>query len=154
MTNHRGFTLLIAILLATVAVTIGVMLLDISYKQVVLASTAKQSQFGFYAADAAMECALYYDQQLNAFSYTSPLASSNIECEDLAVTNYTTAISGIGQSARRTTTFTVPCATSGTRATITVYKYSSATTSIYANGYSTCNTSDPRRVERGLKVSY
>lgn len=154
MRNERGFTLLIAILLATVAVTIGVMLLDISYKQVVLASTAKQSQFGFYAADSAMECALYYDQQLNAFSYSSPLASGSIECENVSITGYTTGTAGIGQNARRTTTFTIPCATSGTRASITVYKYSSSITSIYANGYSTCNTADPRRVERGLKVSY
>lgn len=156
ITPQRGFTLLIAILLATVAVTLGVSLLDISYKQLILASTAKQSQFAFYAADSAMECALYYDQQLNAFSYTNPLASSNIICNQLAVTSFTNTPypQGSGSTLHRKTVYSLPCPDGGTTAQVTVYKYNSASTTIYANGYNTCSATDPRRVERGLKVSY
>lgn len=154
--NERGFTLLIAILLATIAVTLGLSLLDIAYKQVVLASTAKQSQFGFYSADSAMECALYYDQQVNSFKYTtSPPTSTTMTCDGRTVTGFSAVRSG---TTYLKTTFTIPCATSGINATVTVYKYSSMNaqpnTIIYANGYNTCNASDPRRVERGLKVSY
>lgn len=150
----RGFTLLIAILIATIAVTLGVSLLDISYKQVVLASTAKQSQHAFYAADSALECALYYDQQNNAFSYASPDAAGTIICDTRAVTSFTNPTSGSGAAARRTTIFNIPCAGGGNNAVVTVYKYSSGTTTIYANGYNTCSSTDLRRIERGLKVSY
>lgn len=158
MTNPRGFTLLIAILLATIAVTLGVSLLDIAYKQVILASTAKQSQYGFYTADSAMECALYYDQQFNAFSYTNPRAANTIICNTQTVTNFTNPTSGIGQNAVRKTSFSIPCAGGGTSAIVTIYKYNSSNavpnTILYANGYNTCDANDPRRVERGLKVSY
>lgn len=150
----RGFTLLIAILLSTIAVTLGVSLLEVSYKQVILSSTAKQSQYAFYSADSAMECALYYDQQFNAFSYSNPMASGSITCDTRVITNFTNPTSGFGQNAKRITTFTVPCAGSGESAEVIVYKYNSGVTNIYANGYNTCNANDARRIERGLKVSY
>ena len=69
-TTQRGFTLLVAVILASVALSLGLILLDISYKQVVLASSARQSQSAFYNADSAMECALYWDQQFDSFAYT------------------------------------------------------------------------------------
>lgn len=154
MTNPRGFALLVAILIATVAVTLGVSLLDISYKQVVLTSTAKQSRIGFYAADSAMECALYYDQQVNAFSYSNPVSAANVRCQNMLPQSYTTYTENVGGVSRRVTVFSVPCATGGSNATITVYKRSTGQTLIYATGYNSCNASEPRRVERGLKVSY
>lgn len=149
--NPRGFTLLIAILLSTIAVTLGVSLLEVSYKQVILSSTAKQSQYAFYSADSAMECALYYDQQFNAFSYSNPMASGSITCDTRVITNFTNPTSA---GPKRVTTFTVPCAGSGESARVIIYKYNSGVTNIYANGYNTCNANDARRIERGLKVSY
>ncbi|HWH07412.1 MAG TPA: hypothetical protein VNU47_02740 [Candidatus Paceibacterota bacterium] len=154
MTNPRGFALLIAILIATVAVTLGVSLLDISYKQVILTSTAKQSRVSFYAADSALECALYYDQQVNAFSYANPIAAASVRCQNMAVQSYNTYTENAAGGPRRVTTFTIPCATGGSNANVTIYKSSSGPTNIYANGYNSCNTSEPRRVERGLKVFY
>lgn len=148
MTPHKGFTLLISVVLASVALSIGLALLDISYRQIILASSAKQSQYAFYAADATMECALYYDQQQDAFNYVTPNAT--ISCATRAVQNYTTSVAG----GTRTITFTVPCATSGTQGTVTVYKASDATTQIFATGYNTCDTTNTRRIERGLKVTY
>lgn len=153
-TDPRGFTLLIAILLSTVAVTLGVSLIDIAYKQVVLASTAKQSQIGFYAADSALECALYWDQKFNAFQYSSPLGSGSITCGGNAIVGYSSVQFTSGGNHRRTI-FDVQCGTSGnTNGKVTVYKYETGATSIYANGYSTCIAVDQRRVERGLKVFY
>ena len=153
-TDPRGFTLLIAILMSTVAVTLGVSLIDIAYKQVILASTAKQSQIGFYAADSALECALYWDQKFNAFKYTGPLSSGSIKCGGNAILSYTSAQFTSGGNHRRTI-FNIQCGTSGnTNGKVTVYKYQTGATSIYANGYSNCIAADQRRVERGLKVFY
>lgn len=147
----RGFTLLIAVILSSVLVSVGLALLDISYKQVLLASTATQSQYAFYNADSALECALYWDQKYNAFDYTSPLAASTIVCGNLTVTDYaiTTPSAGV-----KSTTFTIPCAGSGSAGTVTIMKVSTGDTSVYTSGYNSCNATDTRRIERGLKATY
>ena len=143
--------------MSTVAVTLGVSLIDIAYKQVVLASTAKQSQIGFYAADGAMECALYWDQKFDAFDYASPMVNpqNTIRCGGNLVIWVSSAQSTVGGNHRKTV-FDVRCAATGTNSNgrVTVYKYATGVTSIYANGFSTCTAGDQRRVERGLKVFY
>lgn len=146
--SHKGFTLLIAVVLASVALSIGLALLDIAYKQVVLASSAKQSQAAFYAADSALECVLYWDQQQGAFSYATPNAS--ITCNTLAIENYATSVSGLV----RTTSFSIPCADGGILGEATIYKASDFATQIFVRGYNTCETDNARRIERGLKVTY
>lgn len=148
----QGFTLLIAVVLSSVLISVGLALLDTSYKQVLLASAATQSQYAFYNADSALECALYWDQQQNAFDYTAPLTS--IICNGQTMTlasapNSTTVSAGV-----RTTQITVPCAGSGSNAAITVSKGNNAATAIYTSGYNSCLTADPRRTERGLKLTY
>jgi Tfp pilus assembly protein PilE len=147
---QRGFTLLIAVILSSVVLTVGLTLLEVAYKQVILSSTAKQSQTAFYNADSALECALYYDQKFNAFDFTTPAPSSTLSCSSTPVTSYTTS----ADAAKRITIFTLPCTGSGTYATTTVYKYASGATALYANGFNTCNATDPRRIERGLKATY
>ena len=147
----RGFTLLIAVILSSVLVSVGLALLDISYKQVLLASTATQSQYAFYNADSALECALYWDQKNNAFDYTSPLGASNIICGNLTVTGYSVTTPSAGV---KNTTFVIPCAGSGSAGSVTVQKSSTGATSVFANGYNSCDGTDARRVERGLKADY
>ena len=161
----RGVTLLVSVILSTVVLSVALGLLDVAYKQQLLASTAKQSQYAFYNADTAMECALYFDQKLNAFDYISPLDlnpdaqgnSQNIKCNELGIRDYiSTVVGGV-----RTTTFNIRCSASDIRGTMTIVKsngsgFCSGTSysCLYATGYSSCNASDPRRIERGLKVSY
>jgi len=156
--SQRGFTLLIAIILSTVALVMGLALADAAYKQVVLSSSAKQSQVAFYAADSALECALYYDQQFVAFAPGGSYPQGNIRCESRQVTNFVQSSYSGGS---RLTTFTVPCAGGGVSASVSIYKQGSgtcgsngATSCLYATGYNTCNASDPNRFERGLKVLY
>ena len=148
--SQRGFTLLIAVILASVALAIGLALLDIAYKQVVLASAAKQSQTAFYAADSVMECALYYDQQRNLFAYSA--SSGSVTCNGNSAVAATFTNPGSGT---RTRTFTLQCAgDTGVLGTATIYKDSSGATSIYVEGYNTCDSSNARRIERGIKATY
>ena len=151
---QRGFALLIAVVLSSVALVLGISLLDIAYKQVLLASTAKQSHYAFYVADAALECALYHDQQLNTFGYTNSVSASDITCEGRAANS--SGFSSVRDTGSQVlvTSFGLSCAGGGENARVDVYKYSSGQTYIYARGYNSCNASDTRRVERGLKVSY
>ena len=161
--SMKGITLLVAVILTSVILSVALALLDIAYKQQLLASTAKQSQFAFYAADTVMECALYWDQQSNAFDFTSPLPSSNIICN--ALQPVTGSFSNNVNGSFRVTTFSIPCTGSGSptdiRGTVTIVKSnggafcsSTSYSCLYATGYSTCDATDPRRIERGLKVFY
>jgi Tfp pilus assembly protein PilX len=150
MTPRRGFALLISLILTSVVLAVGVALLDIAYKQVLLSSSAKNSQYAFYNADSALECALYWDQKSNAFDYTSPLPQASVICDTRNVILYSTNVA----AGTRVTTFQIPCAGSGTSGTVTIYKQSGGTTDIYANGYNTCDTTNTNRIERGLKAHY
>lgn len=155
MTSPRGFTLLIAVVLTSVLLAVGLTLLDIALKQITLSSTARQSQYAFYAADSAMECALYWDQRENAFSYAS--ARPSITCGATSIPVSTTVNGSL-----RTSTFSMPCPEGGHSATLTIYKTNgstvcntgTATSCLYASGFNTCSASDARRIERGLKVFY
>lgn len=149
--TQRGFTLLIAVILSSVALSIGIALLDIAYKQVILASSIKQSQVAFYNADSIMECALYFDQQQNAFSYTSPLSS--ITCNTVSLTVTSNQVPAPPNA--RVRTFVVPCGVAGESiASTTVYKWNTGATSIYSSGFNLCDPNSARRIERGLKATY
>ncbi len=148
---HRGFTLLIAIILSTVVLTVGLALLDVAYKQVILSSTAKQSQAAFYNADSALECALYYDQKKDSFDFTVTPDFTALKCSNVLVTNG--SYNG-SDPAVHITKFAIPCVGGGISASTTIYKYTNGATALYADGFNTCTASDPRRVDRGLKASY
>jgi Tfp pilus assembly protein PilX len=157
MMHHlRGFTLLIALILTSVVLAVGVALIDIAVKQLALASSAKNSRVAFYNADAALECALYYDQQEHAFYYGEtqniPISCNGVALSSFpALSDYTETQNG----SARTTTYAVPCADgSGITANVTIIKQPSGTSDIYANGYNTCSASSATRIERGLKVHY
>lgn len=59
--KQSGVTILFAILLVSIVLTVGLTLLNITLRQLVLSSLARESQFAFYAADSARNCARYYD---------------------------------------------------------------------------------------------
>ncbi len=151
---QRGFTLLIAVVLTSVLLSVGTALLDVAIKQITLSSTARQSQYAFYAADSAMECALYWDQQQNAFSYAGSVPST-IQCSSSNISVSSNTTGGVRESR-----FSMPCSSGAaeviirkTDGTVTCGT-GDATSCIYSNGYSTCAASDPKRVERGLRVFY
>lgn len=59
--ERRGFTLLLAALVASITLALGVSIFEIAQKEVILSSLGKDSQFAFYTADTGAECALYWD---------------------------------------------------------------------------------------------
>ena len=155
--SERGFALLVAIIFTAVILAVSLALLDVSYKQVLLASSARQSQYAFYNADSALECALEQDSfvpagQTPRFDYTNGATSGTFTCERQSI-SYTYPVASNGS---RQTTFNVTCnGTASTyNATVTVYKLSTGATNFYSNGFNNCNASDPYRVERGIKAFY
>src|SRR3989344_2466795 len=70
--DTRGFPLLLAALISSVVLSLGISVFDIARKQIILSSIGRESQFAFYAADTGLECALYWDIRWNYFSTTTP----------------------------------------------------------------------------------
>lgn len=68
----RGFTLLLAALAASIALSLGSAIFSITSKEIQLSAIGRDSQFAFYAADTAAECALYWDIRFNYFATSTP----------------------------------------------------------------------------------
>lgn len=59
--KNNGFVILFAILVSSIILLISMGMFNIIQKELVLSSYARESQRAFYAADSALECALYAD---------------------------------------------------------------------------------------------
>ena len=59
--NNRGFTLLFAVLVSTLVLSVGASIISIALKQIILSGSARDSQFAFYASNTGVECGLYWD---------------------------------------------------------------------------------------------
>lgn len=84
--SNRGFTLLLAALVASIVLALGSSIFGIAKKQVTLSSLGRDSQFAFYAADTAAECALYWDIKRGAFGATVPAVAPSCNGTILAET--------------------------------------------------------------------
>lgn len=171
---HAGGTLLIALVIASVVLSIGISVSGIVSKELILLSITRNSGSAFYAADGALECALYWDvknpnnETVFATSSSSIPPINNIYCwgtSDVRAENISNCPGSgwcIEQGATRaTTTFMVrfdqndsgmPCAE--VRVSKEDMGGNVIRTTIDARGRSSCDSNNPRRVERGLKVSY
>lgn len=137
--KNRGAVLLIAILVSSVALAVGLGVYNRTYKELLFASFWKQTQIAFSAADSGLECAIYWDTQ-SPRPTTASCFGSNIvgwDPSQNASANFSASISGGCVNIIITKSASVP-----------------VITTIEARGYNTCDASNPRRVERGLGVQY
>lgn len=70
--EQRGFTLLLASLVVAIILAVGASIFAIAQKELILSSIGRDSQFAFYAADTAAECALYWDVRYDYFDPVPP----------------------------------------------------------------------------------
>lgn len=163
MKNKNGFVLLISVIFMSVMLTLGLALSSLGYKQQILASTAIESQYAFYAADAGIECALYADQQQNLFEYdlhSSTNPPQMITCDEMLATqlSYSYDNDRLVVSER----ISLDSSTSRPRcADVTIYKYNSnpSLTYIFSQGYdvscaTVTNPNGARFVSRGMSSHY
>ena len=160
--SSRGFTILLAALVSSLVLSLGISVFTIARKSITLSTLGRDSQFAFYAADTAAECALYWDGlPRDAFNTTTPAAS--IRCDDpdppspISVTNNLPTWPGtvftIGGGADADHQFEP----NGYCAIVTVTKRDSFPfTIIHADGYSVpCaeRESNPRTLQRSVELS-
>lgn len=180
--NPRGFTTLFALLIASLLLAVGLAIYNITIKQVIFSSLARNSSYAIDAADTGIECALYWDFKCpsgvcgdgsgSAFATSTdslgkkPVSGVYCNAQDIAATaaaaNTWPIPAGSGPdgatASAATTTFEVQLSTGGSNtycANVTVAKWGSPVrTNITSEGYSSCTLSDPTRTERVLQASY
>ena len=179
---NRGYTLLFAMIVASIVLALGVSLLTISRKEFILSSSATQSTNAFYAADSGIGCAEYWDSG-NEFATDTPPLSITCSYADANNQSHIVATSTGGvtypnETSDPTYTFTfyTPFSTDGTNnkscAAVTVDKYYVSypgsltviwpTTTITSRGYNIgwnsgpgdCSTPSPKKLERAIQVTY
>lgn len=157
---RRGFALLIAVIFMSVMLSFGLTLGSLGYKQQVLASSALESQYAFYAADAGLECALYADQQLRLFEYNANLnaPAPSMSCDNAAPISTTK----LSHTATRWVFVSRVSLDGGTRcADVTISKPApnQGTSYLFSQGYNVAcsvvaSPSGARYVSRGLDARY
>lgn len=160
--SHRGFALLISVIFMSVMLTFGLALGSLAYKQQILASNGVESQYAFYAADAALECLLYADQQQNLFTLpaSQPGAAPSMNCDGSAPFSSSIVSYNAGVKWVITTRLSLD---GGKRcADAVIYKPApgSGTTYLFSQGYNvsctnvTAGGGGARFVSRGLGAHY
>jgi len=170
--KNRGMTLFIAVTIMGILLFISFAVVNITIKANLFATSGRDSQYAFYAADAGLECALYWDSKYDAFSTSShPLLPDNtVYCAGSGVAGTGQALYGtttlgrigLGGDTNPTSVFSflmTPSVTSSACSVVTVYKYYSGSplvlkTYIKSRGYNTCDMTNSRRMERGVEVTY
>ena len=181
VSSKKGYTLLFAVIVSVLLLSIAAFILSVSRKQAILSSAARDSIYAFYAADSGLECAVENLSVLANASGTNPM-----HCGGSSITvNWSP--SGGNISAVGTSTFSMPagggttftgtgnqttqsgaasCASTSVAYVYTPGTDSTATTTVvtvtvrgYNIGYENnsgvidCNVSGPRKVERLLQYT-
>ena len=172
--DESGFALLFAVLVASVLLSIGASIFNLTLKELTLSSSGRESQFAFYAADTGAECALYWDFKATPlYVFATSSASQASSWRDSYIDSMSptcaggsisasvkTPISTSALSAVTQITLNIPNASPEFCAIITVTKSASSpggviSTVIESRGYNTpCASTDSNKIERGLRVSY
>lgn len=56
--KEKGFVILISVIISTLLTSLGIFISNTIYRELLLVTSAEESQKAFYAADSAMECAV------------------------------------------------------------------------------------------------
>jgi hypothetical protein len=166
--TNGGFVLFFSIIISTIVLSIISGVILIAYKELIVSSTGRESQKAFYSADLGSECALYWDvkhplagyENISVFpnSDTAPMpgtVSSACSGQDVTIVRLS---SPPPTSTTATSTFSLSIPSTGVCVDVTVSKYVDGSgndkTKIDAHGYNTCDVSNPRRVERGVRITF
>ena len=139
MKSQKGITLILAVFISSLTLTLGMGVFTILFGQLAFSSTAKESLVAFYAADSGIECGLFWDTQNNSFDTSS---TANINCDGESFN-----VGGASGISRFTINFN-----DGSCAEVEVVK--SSDTTITSLGKNICQAGSSKTLQRGLRVNY
>lgn len=156
--SGSGFVILFAVVISSIILSITLGVANVTLKEIKFGTSAKETNYSFFAADTGIECALFNDKPPTAFPLPGP--STGVACASSLPTF-------VGDSNSGTYTFyVVGLGTTSTNcAKVTVLKTKSGTdvlTTAIAKGYNVdgsyddCNLStlNASRIEREIEVNY
>lgn len=150
-TKKTGFAMLFTVLIVTLILSIAIGISNLTLRQTILSSLAKDSQLAFAAADAAVECGLYYDITLAAFPspMDSGTAPTTIAC------GYRVLTLDPSSSATDYLVYMEKGADPAQYCYSILFDKSSVpgTNIVQGRGYNICSA-NPRQVERTLETQY
>lgn len=153
--TEKGVTLYVAIVVTSALLLVSFAIANVTLKQAALASINKDSHIAFFAADSGIECALYWDlKNVGGGSAFATTSTTVINCNG---DSNNPANQNIVVGGQATSTFQVTFNPEPYCAFVSVNKsYSGSTLNTYieSRGYNSCDTSNPRRVERAVRVNY
>jgi hypothetical protein len=88
--KNKGYTLLFAVIVSAVVLSVGISILTISRKEFLLSSSARESTYAFYAADSGLECAAFHDMPENGDKFTNNNLAG-VKCAGMTVTSVVNA---------------------------------------------------------------
>jgi len=141
--KEAGFVILFTVLIVSVILSISLGVFNITIKELNISSSSRDSRFAFFASDTGVECATYWDIKGDKFSTST---SGDINCAGVTIND----MGGSGVYVNR---FLLNLS-NGSCTDVTVDKTDGAFTVITSRGYNTCVLTNPRRVERALRVRY
>lgn len=160
MKKNKGFTLLVAVVVTSMLLLIGFILSDVATKQLKLSSSNEESQSAFFAADSGLECAKYWDLSSADLSPFATATPGTVICNNQTIKTGLQTIppsatpnSVIGGGNTNATSTFYLSYTKGC-AIVTVAKKANGYTTIDSRGYNTCDTTSPKRYERGVTITY
>ena len=142
----QGITLLLAIFIGSLVLTLGMGVFTLLYGEFIFSSTTKDSLKAFFAADSGIECALYWDIRFNSFATST---TSAIVCDNDTIAS----VGGSSGVSNFVVTFS-----DGSCTAVTVAKSDGGDTNITSLGQnmgdSACRSQSERVVQRGLEAHY
>jgi hypothetical protein len=159
--NKKGYAILFTVILVSIISLIGIGLSNVTYKQLMLSSGAKDSQVSFYTSDMATECALYADLILKIDETDEgSFPINNFSCGlDRSGGSFSFTISRLSQGGDDLLYKIEPLDPNSSDPCfrIEIDKKQSGdkrNTVVRASGYNICNKNHPRTVERTIQVKY
>lgn len=161
--KRNGFTLLLSLLVISIILSVSFGVFDVMTKELKLSGIGRESQISFYAADAGVECAYYWDIKHLGKADSYFLGNGEIDCAGNKNINFTVSELGGGKKetsfefdmgkdkdknqkcAKVKVTKTVGNSADG--------KDKITTTIIESKGYNySCNSTSRHKVERAIRV--
>lgn len=146
--NNTGFTLLLAVLVSSIILTISMGFSVFVLRELTISLLGRESQKAVFASDSGVECVLYWDFVHGIYSESAFDTASAQHVINCAGGSYTVGgPSGISN-------FTMNLS-NGACAQLKVDKItSSPNTIVESKGYNKCSVGSPNRVERAFRVIY
>ena len=138
--KKQGVTLLLAIFISALALSIGLGIFAIIFGELGISGTSKESLEALYAADSGVECALFWDIKQQAFSTST---SNSISCAGSAFSVGGSSLSVFDLNFSNNSCAHVRLQKTGSETIITSLGENIA-----------CGLTGARTVQRGLEVKY